>query len=108
MRDASASNKLAAKTRLVALVVLLCFIAITLFAEAFIITHADHNCHGDACSTCIQILNAESLLEQFGKVAGFLLIVGISLFIAIIVPFLPDLPEVYTTSLVSKKVRMDN
>lgn len=56
--------------RLVALAFLLCFIVVSIFSEAFILTHADHahdnNGVGGGCATCAQIQSTENLLKQLG------------------------------------------
>lgn len=95
-------------TRLIALIVLLCLISIPLFTEAFIVTHAAHDCHGEVCPICVQIHNAELLLERCGKVTGILLSMGICLFFVTIVPILRDIYRIYTSTLVDKKVRLNN
>ena len=61
------------KKRLIVLVVLLCFIVVSILSEVFILTHADHEhdhdgAHG-SCAVCAQIQSAESLLKRLGTFA---------------------------------------
>jgi len=59
-----------ATKRAVALGVLLCFIAVSLLSEAFILMHShrgqDHFAASGECALCVHIQSAENLLKRFG------------------------------------------
>lgn len=110
MYCALTKNKYKAKirTKLTVLIVLLCFIAISLLTEAFIVTHAAHDCAGDSCPTCAHIHSAVLLLGQFGKAAWIIAAIGICWLIVRIAPIPGGLHGIYASSLVDVKVRMNN
>jgi hypothetical protein len=47
------------------LILSICFIALSLFSEGFVITHADHDCHGEGCPLCLQIEWTRNFFQQF-------------------------------------------
>ena len=50
--------------------ILICFLMFSLYSEAFLLTHAEHehnhNGIGGSCTVCVQFQNAENLFKQFG------------------------------------------
>ena len=74
-------NNKADKKRIAALILLICFLIISVFSSAFVLTHADHvhehNGIGEACSTCLQIQGAENILKYLGTALfGTLFVIG--------------------------------
>ncbi len=62
-------NRIKALKGLTVLVLLMIFLAVSLTAEAFILTHREHTHDfrgfGGSCATCAQVKYAESLARQF-------------------------------------------
>lgn len=54
--------------KIIAVIIMLCILSAALFSVFFITSHADHQCHGKACSTCQQI---EQYANFFNYVTGF-------------------------------------
>ena len=94
--------------RLIALILLICFVAVPLLAEVFIITRASHECFGEACPACAQIHKAESLLEQIGKAAGIIFLAVVVMAIVYAGPLILELSKIHYFTLVDIKVRMNN
>jgi len=80
-------NDINGKHRAIASFLLICFIAATLFLNAFVIIHAnhehDHNCDNGSCAMCLQINIAVSFLTQARMTIVVTLVTFLSLFIAI-------------------------
>jgi heme/copper-type cytochrome/quinol oxidase subunit 4 len=70
--------------RLLALVFCILFVALSLFAEIYILTHAnhqhDHLGENGSCATCTQLTAAASLLTQVSAAAAKTAAIGFSLF----------------------------
>ena len=97
------------KRRLIALSFLLCFAIASLSATIFIITQADHECIGEACTVCVLIHNAQKLLDRIGKAVTGILIFAGGLFTAIhIWAKRGHLFSPYHLNLVSVKTRLNN
>jgi hypothetical protein len=113
MRDHTknyAERKQALK-RIIALVVLICFMLISLFSTIFILSHShhehDHNGAGGSCATCTKINNTENTLKQLITAVGSAAFSPISLFAV--------MPVLYTVlfifgfkTLVRLKIQMNN
>ena len=104
-------NKKQTKKRIIAITFLVCFIAISLLSEAFILTHANHthdqNGVGGTCATCVQIQNAENILKQLGTavVGGFIILAGLYAAAAIIKAICSNI-AIHTP--ITLKIRMNN
>ena len=99
------------KTRIIALAFLVCILTVSIFANVFILSHAEHEHDYDGvsggCVTCERLMNAENIGKQLGMVlAGALVVVGKLLFDtkavqAVVIYVLPITP-------VGLKTRMNN
>ena len=104
-------NSKQSKKRLIALVLLFCFIVVSMLSEVFILTHADHahdNIGVDAgCSTCARIQSAENLLKQLGTaiVSAVSMFAGLFAVIAIMGSVSSDITLLTPVTL---KIRMNN
>jgi hypothetical protein len=62
------------KRRLIASAILLCFIAVFMLSEAFILTNSEHTHDtsgpGGGCTVCFQLQSVQSLLKQLAIAAG--------------------------------------
>lgn len=93
--------------RLIALLCCVCLIIITLLATAVNITHAHHDCVGDACTTCVQIHTAQNLLKQLGlAVACFAVAAAVVVVAARLLQVVSCLIAMETP--VTMKIRMNN
>ena len=94
--------------RAIALSCLFCFVIAPLLTTVFIIAHTGHDCHdltGENCLVCLQINNAQKLLNRIAKAATILSIVIVGLLTAITVWVKPGF---YSSTLVGAKIRMNN
>ena len=88
--------------RLVALSLLLCFVAAPLLTTIITIIHAEHDCIAEHCTVCAYVHKAQ-------KPAAVILIVSACLFSAIVTRTKIDfLIRCLLITLVSVKVRMNN
>ena len=103
-------NKQNAK-KVFALIVLVCFIILSLFSEAFILTHDEHehghNGFGGSCALCVQLNNVENLLKQLVMAAAVATLGVISLLTTIAILYtVSSLLGLYTP--VKLKIRLNN
>jgi len=94
--------------RLIALAMLFCFVIAPLIATVFIITQASHNCIGPNCPVCKQIHEVQKLLERTGRAAIILLIGIVCLFTTCTAWINLGSFRVYSSTLVSVKIRLNN
>jgi len=115
-------NVINKKKRLTTLVILLCFIFVSTFSEAFVLIYANHShdyryngsCHEDkrdfsysVCDTCLYINKLGNLLRQLRMPAFNALFMLVS--IILLVTFLRSLScRFYFETPVGLKIRMNN
>jgi hypothetical protein len=88
------------------LIFFVCFIIMSLSSEAFILTHADHDCSGEGCPLCIQIEWTRNFSRQLRYAPfQFFFPLGALLFSAFALK--PVLFHVIPISSVSLKVKMN-
>ena len=70
-------NKRSVK-KIITLALLVCFLLLAIFSEAFILSHAahehDHNGIDGGCAVCALLHNTENLFRQFGIAAAVILV----------------------------------
>jgi len=93
--------------RLAALAVLFCFVAVSLLATVFIVTHARHNCIGEGCPICAQMRNAERMLKQIATAIVILLLLAAALLAIRMIPIKIAFFQSDAATLVAKKIRMN-
>jgi len=95
------------KKRHIALLLCICFVVVPLFAEIFIVIHADHACIGNGCHRCEQIHDALILLEKMGTVIvyAFVAIMGLRV---ILLPIKYIFIDIIFSNLIILKIRMNN
>lgn len=89
-----------------ALLVCILFITVLLVSLFYIEKEINHNCIGDDCPVCINIQQAEQTIRTIG--AGSLLISSIVIMFISYIALLYIGVLFVVSSLVSKKVRMNN
>ena len=86
MRYTKSKNAL---KRAIAVTLLVCFIIVFLFSEAFVLLHSDHNHDhdgiGDICAVCVQISSFENMLKQLSLSVGGIIFTLINLFVVLII-----------------------
>lgn len=90
-----------------ALCICICVAAAFLLSEAFIITHADHDCTGEHCPICAQIHTIENLLKQLG-IAGIAIWVAFFTLLAVFSFVDRGNTRADSITLITLKVRMNN
>jgi len=90
--------------KLLALIVLLCFVSVSLLTVVFIVLHTDHDCIGELCSVCPLIHQTRKLSGLFRKAAPITFYLSAGLIITAIVQFV--LFRIF--NLVDIKARMNN
>ena len=96
------------KRRFIALLMLFCFVIAPLIATMFIITQVNHNCIGPSCPVCKQIHEIQKFLERIGRAAIILLVGIVCLFTTCTTWINLDSFRVYSSTLVSIKIRLNN
>ena len=96
------------KRSFIALLFLLCFVITSLSPTIFIITQANHNCIGPNCPVCKQIHEAQKLLDRIGRAAAVVFVVAVCFFTACTTWIKLDFVRVYTPTLVSEKIKLNN
>ena len=80
-------KNISAKTRIIALTFLVCFLIVSVLSSAFIFTHADHehdhNGIDGSCAACSQLQSAERILKQLSTALAGALFAISGLFAAI-------------------------
>ncbi|MDR0854496.1 MAG: hypothetical protein LBN34_09030 [Clostridiales Family XIII bacterium] len=105
------SNRSMQKTRHIALLLCVLFIAASLISGAFIATHANHehdrNGPNGSCTTCTQVMVVGNLLKTLGLAAATITIC-IALHYAIIYTLKPIVSDFCLSTLVSLKVQLNS
>ena len=91
-----------------ALAFLVCFLLAFLSLEAFVITHAEHDCIGAGCPVCARIASAEGMLAQFktGLGSAVFMILALIASFAILFKYFSAILRFSTP--VTSKARMNN
>jgi len=110
MRRISQTNKNCGqfKRRLIALSLLFCFVIVSLSATIFIITQSNHNCIGSNCPVCKQIHDVQKFLDRIGRATIILLAVAVCSFTTCTTWIKLDSFQVYFSTPVSVKIRLNN
>ena len=96
------------KRRLIAFLMLLCFVIVPLLTAVVIIIQADHCCIGEYCRVCALVNNAQKLLDRISKAVGAIFVAA-GLFTAIAIWSKFDfLFRPCHSNLVSAKIRLNN
>lgn len=83
------------------------FLTISLFSSLFVLQEYDHDCYGNDCPVCAFVHAAEQNLQQLNSGAA----TGVVLFLAVVAILAATslwANPVAASTLVSKKVRLDN
>lgn len=91
-----------------ALLVCLCFLAVTVLSISYQVAESDHVCNGHHCPICANLHDAQKVLHQLGQS-----LFGLSAFTAVMAAFLlclifPGSLNDSRDTLVSQKIRMNN
>jgi len=99
------------KTRIIALIFLVCFLVVSILSSAFILTHADHehdhNGVSGSCATCAQLQSAENILKQFSTALLGVLFSIAGLYAAIVI-LKAIAVHVSLSTPVALKIKMNN
>lgn len=75
-------NKTRSKFKtVIAVVMLVCFIAVSALSMAFVIVHEHHDCIGEGCEICFQLCLAEQTLKQKIQIVIFTMPLFLAIFI---------------------------
>lgn len=55
------------RKRILATCIAFFVLVVLLYSQIFIITHIHHNCSGEGCLICSEILMAEAMIQQIGS-----------------------------------------
>lgn len=91
-----------------ALLVCLCFLAVTVLSVSYQVVESDHVCTGHHCPICANMHDAQKVLHQLGQS-----LFGLTVFAAVMAATLlclifPGSLNDYRDTLVSQKIRMNN
>ena len=96
------------KFKRITLALCICFVAVSLFAQIYIIINANHDCFGDGCAICEQLNNAKTFLKNIGA-AFSVLLVTLSILSALIIRVIKYIfAGIFTANPVALKVKINN
>ena len=89
---------------------LLCVALVLLLfvSSAYIVCEARHECAGETCAVCAQLLQAKALIQRFALAAFLLLTLFAALTLKRAFSALEGTPRAFRRTLVSWKVRLNN
>ena len=104
----SGLNSRQVRIRRLALMILICVIAVFLTAQIIFVTNANHTCVGDGCPICKLIHSAELLLKQFEKSVIFISVIQTVLFVMAMAMMMIGLTRDCIFTPITVKVRLNN
>lgn len=97
-----------AMSRVIALVIAICFILTFALTGVFILTHAEHeHDHGEVCSDCARIQGAADALKRIGALIAGALSAAAGMYAAVALVFTAAISIMAATP-VALKMRMNN
>ncbi len=94
--------------RLIAGLVCVGLVLLLFVSSAYIVCEAHHECAGEACAVCEQILQVKALIQRFALAAAILLLMIAALLVKESAPARREWTGASGRTLVSWKVRLNN
>ncbi|HRR76460.1 MAG TPA: hypothetical protein P5191_06565 [Ruminococcus sp.] len=94
--------------RIVSCIILIVFCFVVFSSSCFIITHADHDCTGENCSICIELVECQKALHTFGAAVAGAFKLTLTLCIAAVLSKVIIKAHSAHTTLISLKVELLN